>query len=142
MKLFFLIIMTIFASCSSQQAKISDIAEKTCSSESYQYLEQNLELVKSKKLKVEQGGPILKRLSPEINKCMLAEALRTERTERMHFCVVVGFDKFGQQEYFEISSKISLHTPELNECLNNLKHHKEFQGLQSAIIYTPLEFIF
>ncbi len=143
MKLSFIILISlILGSCAHKREDNSISASKICSEKSVEYLKQNLELVQEKKLTVEKGGPIIQKLQPKINKCMLAEALRTNKTEGMQFCLVAGFDHFGQSEFFEISSKVSSPSWELSECLNNLKNEKEFEGLKSAIIYTPIEFIY
>lgn len=117
-----------FISCSttSYQPLQKFNKQKDCSDQSLHYFKST-----SHKTKIAIDKNILKEILSEfshpIKRCYQKE-IDAKRAKSTNLCLVVGYDKSGKQEFFQISEKKKLVQDEFGKCLNRLRDSKILEG--------------
>ena len=76
-------------------------------------------------------------LQPLVQKCYEQEMLETKSQPSFNLCLVTGYDKKGQQEFFEFSTNEIKLSENYKSCLNKIKNRDELKGLKDVTIVQP-----
>ncbi len=133
MKLISLLLIVLTFSCASLFKKGKESIPKfkrknVCSYASLEYLDKKkAALPVGAVLSKETVSKKMKKIDFDLGKCYQQEVERNKYPPAFNLCFVTGYDKDGNQEYFEFSSKEHSISSELSACLNQLKSHKALQ---------------
>lgn len=122
--LVFLVVLGNLISCSttSYQPLREFNKQKDCSVQSLKYFDSKSHKTKNT-IDINKLKEILTELSHPVKECFQQE-IDTERAKSTNLCLVVGYDKSGKQEFFQLSERKKPVSGEFGKCLNRLRNSK------------------
>ena len=140
MKNVMIVFLLILTACSSHrvQDEIPPFSKETvCSTKAQLYLKKNQSSKEKKNYSEKDIHARMLSLEPDVRRCYEEEIDRTNKKQSFNLCLVVGYTRKGEMEFFEFSTKEIKMSSEFESCLFELKSKKELDGFKYLSIVQP-----